>query len=718
MTSNTKRFFVLLFLVLIPLLLFLVGVASWFRHQSDSRPALTSSNASGRSAVKLLISQSGMYELTAADLHEASAGLSNPDPARLGLFYQGREQPVWIEGQGKSLTLRFYGQSTASLYARENVYWLEASDSPSRSIEEQSSPPSPGVLMDQFMATVHAEQDLTYLPQVKEGEHWFWATLTAPQSVTVPVTLTAVAPGPGRIAVEMWAATSAPQSPNHHIRVWVNGRSVGEDQWDGQTRRTIRADVPEGVWVEGVNSVRIESPGDTGVAADITSVDWIEATQPRFLKAEADRLEFVGPGGQVQLTGFSGAVTVFDVTDPERVVRVQQQSGQAIFQAERDQRYVAVGPKGYRRPARLVRAVTSPDLRAPGLKADYIAIGPPDLLEPLEPLLRWRESQGLAAMSVPVEAIYDQFNFGLPEPEAIRSFIAYAVRAYRPAPQYVVLVGDATYDPKGYLSPPEANRVPTFLVSTLYGGETASDVMFAELNGDLKPAVAIGRIPAREPQQVKTLVSKTLAYEQKPPPGEWRHRVLAIADGQEASFRQEAQAFLDRLSPGYQSTLFSPPAGAADANQQVKRYVDEGYALVAYFGHGSVNQWGKDRILTAADSATLANGNRLPVVINMTCLTGLFTHPRATSLAETLLWQSEGGTVAALAPTSLTLANDQSFLSNALADALLNDPNVTLGQSFLRAQRQVPTQDQGARDVMQTFLLFGDPALRLVSSAP
>jgi hypothetical protein len=410
------------------------------------------------------------------------------------------------------------------------------------------------------------------------------------------------------------------------------------------------------------------------------------------------------------------------VSEPERTARltdsrVQQKQGKVLVQVEWGRRYLAVGPRGTLRPARVVPAVMSPDLRASGLGADYIAIGPPDLLEALQPLLQWRQSQGLKVMAVPVEAVYDQFNHGLPEPEAIRSFLEYAAGSYQPAPQYVVLVGDATYDPKGYTSSAEANRVPTFLVLTIQGGETASDVVFAQFKGEAKPALAVGRIPAREPAQVRTLVAKTLAYEQKAPAGDWRRRILAVADGQEASFKQDAQDFLALFPSNNKTVLFNPSAGATDANQQVKRYWDEGNWLIAYFGHGSIIQWGKDRIFTVTDVGTLSGSNdRFPVVVNMTCLTGLFTHPKTTSLAETLLWRLEGGAVAVLAPTSLTLASDQSFLSKPLAEAILADPKVTLGQAFLRAQRQAPPDQPGARDVIQTFLLFGDPALRLVSS--
>lgn len=574
--------------------------------------------------------------------------------------------------------------------------------------------------VEHAVATVRVEENWVYSPRVKEGDHWFWVSLPAPQAQPFDITLDGVTAGSGRLRLEVWASTEAPASPDHHLHVSVNGQRVADESWDGQGRRLIQADVPAGLLREGANVVRVEAPGDTGVAADITFIDGIEISYPRLLVAEMDRLSFDSPGGVQRITGFTGPVSVFDVTDPERVTRVagvqeeQREDQVAVaFEGEAGRRYLAVGPEGFLRPTRIVRASTAPDLRASGNGADYVAIGPPDLLEPLQPLLDWREEQGLQVMAVPVAAVYDQFNGGLPEPEAIRAFLKYAVQSWERAPRYLLLVGDATYDPRGYVTPAEVNRLPSFLISTVYGGETASDVRFAQLDADLKPDLAVGRMPARTPEQVRILAGKTLAYEKQPADGAWRRRVLAVADGQDPSFRSDAQSFIEQLPGGYQAVEVFLEAGATDANQQVQRALEEGNLLVAYFGHGSVTQWGKDRVFTAADSATLSNGDRLPVVLNMTCLTGLFTHPQVDSLAETLLWHEGGGAVAVLAPTSLTLATDQTFLSRPLVEALLQDQVPTLGAAVLQAQRRVPTEFAGTRDVMQTFLLFGDPALRL-----
>jgi hypothetical protein len=123
--------------------------------------------------------------------------------------------------------------------------------------------------------------------------------------------------------------------------------------------------------------------------------------------------------------------------------------------------------------------------------------------------------------------------------------------------------------------------------------------------------------------------------------------------------------------------------------------------------------WGKDSLFTTQDSADLENNEQLSIVWNFTCLTGLFTHPTEESLAESLLFNPNGGAVAVLAPTSPTLPGDQTFLSDALVEALIQNPLYRLGDITLYAWQQAPMQSPGTIDVMQTFLLFGDPALQM-----
>ncbi len=431
--------------------------------------------------------------------------------------------------------------------------------------------------------------------------------------------------------------------------------------------------------VEGENQVTLEAPGDLGVAADLYHLDWVELAYPRWPQAQDDRLDFWSPGGGLDLTGFTPPLTVFDITQPNQVTRlpdIDESSGGIRFESQPGRHYLAVGRDGWLDPGSLAPLALQPDLRRAAAPADYLAIGPEDLLEPLQPLLDLRTGQGLTVSALPVQAIYDQFNHGFPEPQAIQRFLQYATQNWTPAPRFVLLVGDASYDPLGYQALPEANRLPVPMIDTIYGGQTASDVEYAQVNDDGWPDLALGILPARTADQVEVFVQKTLAYEQAIRDGTLPGSILSIADGQEPSFAKDAQAFVDLFEAAYPGEVYAPPAGTADAANQIETLFAEGQALVAYFGHGSLKMWGKDRLFTVDDAAGLENA-ALPVVLNLTCLTGLYTHPEVESLADAFLFNPNGGAVAVLAPTSLTLAADQNFLTRPLVQEMLANPAAT-----------------------------------------
>jgi len=687
-------------------------------------------NDLGSNELEIYTSEEGIYDLTSSELDKVFPTWET-DPTRLHLYLRGQEQQLWVEKQTGSYHLYFYGQGSDSLYTTDNVYWLKLDHNNANvdkkpysrgnvGVKQQPTLASGVMPESYFLGTIHNEENHIYAPQVKEGDHWFWAVLPAPKQQTFEIQLLKTAPGRGHIRVAVWSSTEAPISPDHHIRITINGQINNDETWDGLGRHTLEADIPTGILIEGVNRVGVEAPGDTGAGADINYIDWIEIQYPRYSKADQDYLKIDKPSAPLRLTGFTQPITIFDITNPSEVTRIigiSQDGKEPLFQGESDHHYLVVGSQGYHRPVKVIPPTVDPDLRAPGIGADYIAVGPPDLLEPLKPLLDWRTSSGLKTRAIPIEAVYDQFNYGFPEPEAIQNFLEFAVQSWKPSPRFLLLVGDSTYDPRGYISTPESNRLPTIFIQTEFGGETASDVLYAQLDKGNRPSLAVGRMPASKPGQIRILVEKIINYEQQTPGEAWTQRVLAIADGQDQTFRNDAQAFLDQFPNNMQTDLYAPEAGAQDGSVKIPSYFDKGYFLITYFGHGSVNMWGKDRLFNTEDIPKLKN-TELPIIINMSCLTGLFTHPKVESIAESLLWQPKAGAVAVLAPTSLTLPSDQSYLSNLFVEAYLQNPKSTLGEMLLQAQRQIPLDNTGTREVMQTFLLFGDPGLRIVQARP
>ena len=722
---------------------------SWFR----SRPFRTKTIALGMMIMLLLIScnlftpgstgqtiplkvyvlEDGIYTITAKDLKEVGWDFEHLDPARLKVIHLGRDIPIWVVAEGSNITIKFFGQATDNKYTSLNPYFLvyEGEEIDGLGVgykfllNADGSEAAGGEIVDNnknfqkprdsYISTVHAEENLLYSPQVELGDTWLWGSLTAPQKKDYEITLNNLVDADGKITIELWGRTEAAESPDHHIQVAINDHPISDEMWDGAGWFTIVTDIPGGVLQEGKNTITMEAPGDTGVLVDIILLDWFKIEYPRQFIATDDRSEVGSDGQNNQLSGFSGDISIYDITFPDNVEFIgifESSKGALVYTGDKDHKYLALGPRGYLSPDNLVPLITDVDLLDPANAADYVAIGPSELLEPINPLLEYRTAQGLQVMSIPVEVIYNHFSHGVPEPEGIRAFLKYVYGNWEKTPEYILLVGDASYDPRGYISDPENNQLPTFFVNTTFGGETASDVLFTQIDDDLLPDIALGRVPAQSTKQVQIFVEKLMAYEQQENEV-WQERVLAISDGQDPIFEGEAEAFLNQFSSEYQTNLIAADANSSEGNEQVREGIEIGNLLVSYFGHGSIDMWGKDQLFTVGDAAELSNEDRFPIVLTMSCLNGLFTHPEIESLAEALLWNSKGGAVAALAPTSLTLTTDQTILSQAFADQLSENPGATIGEILLNAQREIPGENPGAVEVLLTFLLFGDPAMNL-----
>lgn len=676
----------------------------------------------GQWLVNIYVSTEGVYKIGAADLRGAGISTEEINPADLHLYLRGQEWPMWYEGADNNFVLRFFGLESDSLYASYNVYQLirggsdaGGSNYPWAMVEQiDSSSVIEGDLMP-YVEIRTFEQNQYYYPQASRGDLWFWQAISSSQQTEYICNLDAIEPGDAIIRLFLEGSTESVINPDHHLVVDLNTFTIIDEIWDGIGEHQVEATIKSELLVEGDNTLLIRVPGDMNVSAETVLLDQIEIEYPRSPVAINDELRITGGYGIHKLEGFGKSVLVIDVTHPYSTMAsdmVILMGKEIIFSGKEDHVYYVVGKDGYHKPEHMVRATTEPDLRGKELGANYVAIGPTDLLSAIEPLLQHRTEQGLRAVPVTLNAIYDQFGYGFSEPEAIHLFLVYASQFWKPAPGYVLLVGDTTYDPRGYTTPPEANRLPTYFTPTNFGGMTASDFRFSDLDADDVPDLALGRLPARTPEEVSAVVEKIFRFERYWENNDAEPRVLSVADGQEQSFRMDAQLFIDNLLPPIQADLFAPEPGVTGANDILRGYFSEDYLLMTYFGHGSVVMWGKDRLFTVDDAESLEN-DHYPMVVNMTCLTGLFSHPTVVSLSESLLFNPRGGAVAVLAPTSLTLPNDQSFLSLPFAQAFSSGLHQRLGDVFLFSQRQIPGNTPGAREVMQTFLLFGDPALNI-----
>jgi hypothetical protein len=452
----------------------------------------------------------------------------------------------------------------------------------------------------------------------------------------------------------------------------------------------------------------------------VSFVDTILLTCWHTYTAEGDSFRFSSSAGyQAAISGFtSSSIRVLDITKPEKV---QEIAGAVV---EPDGLGYAVRVRAAGSGKRTLLAFTEAAIKSPvtieanqpstwhktSNRADLVIIAHQDFMGNLGPLKSLRESQGWSVTLIDVQDLYDEFNFGVKSPQALKDFLHRARAHWQGPPRFVLLVGDASFDPRNYLGLGDFDFLPTKLIDTV-SNETASDDWFVDFNNDGLPEIPVGRIPVRTPEEAALVVSKIIAYENAEA-GLWTDQVALIADKmEEDDFDFEgASAEVETLLPGNVTAQQISRSQGDDGTTRalIIDAINEGRLLVNYIGHGSVETW-RGGIFGSDDVATLTNGAHLPFFITMTCLNGFFHDPFPTeSLAETLLKAEGGGAVAVWASSGLTDPESQALMNKEVIPLLFDGTSRTLGEATAKAK--AATKDM---DVRRTWILFGDPMTRL-----
>ncbi len=295
----------------------------------------------------------------------------------------------------------------------------------------------------------------------------------------------------------------------------------------------------------------------------------------------------------------------------------------------------------------------------------------------------------------------------------IRDFLAHAYHHWAaPSPRYVLLLGDATSDPKGYLpTAARRNLLPTPLVKSTYLW-TASDPWLAAVNGDdAIPDLAIGRLSAGSLAEAEAAIQKILAFEDSGQSLDGN--AVLVADNPDLAGDFEANASdIATLLPGRPvDRIFLRQYGAATRGAVLGAF-DAGASLVSYVGHGAQASWASEGILRSIDVALLQPQPRQPLLLTMTCSNGYFVSPFLNGISERFVLERDKGAIAAFSPSGLSLDAAAHLFHRAFVGALESRQHDRLGDVVLAAQ-QGYAETGAFPELLSLYHLFGDPALRV-----
>lgn len=382
----------------------------------------------------------------------------------------------------------------------------------------------------------------------------------------------------------------------------------------------------------------------------------------------------------------------------------------------------------------------------PAAPADTLIVCPPAYRAALEPWFALRREQG--------------HSFELLEPEGTGDALERQIRSRATAfLRHVLLVGDVP-SPRA----PGSGSVPTCLrraeVNVRFGSEPeiASDLPLADFDGDGAPDVAIGRLSVSTALELERLVAKILRYEREAGFGAWRRRIDIVAGtGGFGAFTDTVlevttrklvvdgipQAYHTNFTYGSWTSPYCPDPRRL--RESAQRGLGEGCLFWTYLGHGHRRHVDRPRllgrpwpVLEAGDAARLRPPTGTPIALLMSCYAGAYDSEE-TCLAEELL-RAEGGPVAVLCGSRVTMPYGMTALAQELLDHAFSGERQTLGELVQRAKRdllvrtkQSPTRQtvdllasalnpadlvQERREHALLFNLLGDPLLTLHTPAP
>jgi hypothetical protein len=223
-------------------------------------------------------------------------------------------------GFGAQASILFYGTGIDTPFSGTRVYWLMAETGAGARMQRMPESSGSNQPPADYYATVELQQHTTYIPALltADDENFFGALVSS-----TPVEQILRAPHfdssstlPARIEIVLQGVVAA--FP-HDVLVTLNGTTIGNINYAGQAKGTLKVNLPPGLLQPWDNTVTLTASGDY----DYSLVDYIRITYPHSYAADSDELKFTGrPGDELTVTGFTSAPVVLDITDPSAPVQL------------------------------------------------------------------------------------------------------------------------------------------------------------------------------------------------------------------------------------------------------------------------------------------------------------------------------------------------------------------------------------------------------------
>lgn len=757
--------------------------------------------------LKFFVDSTGIYRISYSELVAAGLDLSGHTGSQIHISGFGKSIQVATNTPGAigpTSYFEIYAQSNSSLYSAEAAYFLslDGQGPPVYTITNTNAVANlrrryshiiiePGATNQSspYLATTHFEVDDIYNPYAGDNHPWLWAgacdfdpSCTSPYDF--PFTLTALPANPSTTAqavvkVDFTAISSYVTDP-HSVQFLLNGQPLGQPfNWTGFDSQNLSLRFPQSWLVTNAdpakpvtNTLTLSDISNSQLSQDSIALEYFDVSYTRLPHVDNNQIVITAnPASATFVSGFTDSqLAAYDINDPTQPQRLNlpastmaadgsygvtlgnsQVGKSGLVTRSLSRSYFVAGSSTIKHVLNLAPDVTQ-DLRATSNAYDLVIISYSGFNlgndSPAQKLAQLHSATlGQRTLVVNVDDIYDRFNFGNTDPQAIKDFLAYAHTKWKVAPKWVLLLGGAAINYKGYNLLNEDNSqlslVPAhFFRDNIYYFRTASDGWYVAGSDGVTPFMSIGRLPAQTLSEANVAVTNITNYVRNPVlSGTWRSQANFVTDAYDAVgnplpspsyFDTDSNNIIANLPSNITANkYYAAKPDTVDGNGNFVAgdglaAINAGALIVNYLGHGAIESWSAYNTLQSCDalvttSATcndpttinhLTNGGERPLVVQLSCDVGDFTVVND-SLAWVLLTNPNGGAIASLAAAGFTDEAPDVLMGQKVYEQLLGQANLTLGEGVQKAMTNVVSQGTAYYNSAKAYNLIGDPAIYL-----
>lgn len=729
--------------------------------------------------LKMYVSGEGMNRVTRNEFTNSGINTSNIDPRTVQVYYKGNEIPVYFEGEQDGSFdandfIDFYGQKNSGgltttylasfgptvfdystneyndLYSDTSVYWIGwdgsnglrftlSSFSAVSEYPQNFSFEKIHFEVDSVYSlgqTINANTDFRFFNNEKiSGEGWYWRNLTAAggYSISRVFSLPLLNTLPANCTFRIFAYPNSRDTSfnEHKIVLTLNSTAITTLARNDYARFDTTVTFQSSLFNNSQNTVTVTyTPTFSNTnATPSLYFDLIELTYPKqfrfansFCKITLNSSDTAS--AVFKVTGFNSSApyTIYDIKNNIKITTINNEGDTLLFKGKKNGDFEIYNQSITRKPFRSESRQVQ-NLAASSNGADYIVIYN-RLFEPqAEQLRSHRQTRdNFRSVKVPVDDIIDIFNYGIENPIAIRRFVKHVYDNWQqPKVGYLALLGRGSLDPKNNKLTNNfyRNLVPVY-------GNPPSDGYFVNfnLNGfTYFHQAAVGRLPAYTQQEAQDMVNKIITYENETPQSWWKNFDM-ITGGPNRIEQIQYQTQSNELVNNYitsapisgitEKIYRNDSAGFITFNyaDSIKNAINRGGLIVNFIGHAASQNWE----LGLEEPQTLSNGNRLPLVLSMTCFTGINAEANFRSFGEKFVYASNRGALGFLGTTGWSFSGAGNEINKNIFIGLSQDTIRRIGSLVQFANnRMIPDSSNfQVRNMINCYNLLGDPASKLL----